>query len=69
MSGRENPPSDIARSDLTGPSEAGEAVVNEIRERVEQDEYEIDADAVARALVERLLAGRTIAPDRKVSRW
>ncbi len=38
--------------------------MNEIRERVEQDQYEIDSEAVARALVERLLAGRTIsAPD------
>jgi hypothetical protein len=33
--------------------------MNEIRERVQQDQYVIDADAVARALVERLLAGRT----------
>ena len=37
--------------------------MNEIRERVEHDQYVIDADAVARALVERLLAGRTFVPD------
>ncbi len=34
--------------------------MNEIRERVEHDQYEIDSDAVARALVERLLAGRSV---------
>ena len=33
--------------------------MNEIRERLEREEYEVDVEAVARALVERLLAGRT----------
>lgn len=33
--------------------------MNEIRERLERDQYEIDSQAVAQALVERLLAGRT----------
>lgn len=37
--------------------------MNEIRERVEHDDYEIDAEQVARALVERLLAGGTFASD------
>lgn len=32
--------------------------MNEIRERLERDQYEIDAQAIAQALVERLLAGR-----------
>ena len=31
--------------------------MNEIRERVESDRYEVDSDAVARALLERLMAG------------
>ncbi len=33
--------------------------MNEIRERLEREQYEVDANAVAQALVERLLAGRT----------
>lgn len=32
--------------------------MKEIRERLEREQYEIDAAAVAQALVERLLAGR-----------
>jgi len=32
--------------------------VNEIRERVEREQYEVDAEAVAQALIERLLVGR-----------
>jgi hypothetical protein len=34
------------------------AKMNEIRERLEREQYEIDVAAVAQALVERLLAGR-----------
>jgi anti-sigma28 factor (negative regulator of flagellin synthesis) len=34
------------------------AKMKEIRERLEREQYEIDAAAVAQALVERLLAGR-----------
>jgi len=33
-------------------------IVNEIRERLEREQYEVDSQAVAHALVERLLAGR-----------
>jgi len=33
--------------------------MNEIRERLEREQYEVDAKAVAQVLVERLLAGRT----------
>jgi len=32
--------------------------MDDIRERLKQDRYEIDLDAVARALIERLLAWR-----------
>lgn len=32
--------------------------MNEIRERLEREQYEIDAVAVAQALLDRLLAGR-----------
>jgi len=40
------------------PSQSRMTHVNEIRERVEHEQYEVDAQAVARALVERLFAGR-----------
>ena len=33
--------------------------MNEIRERLKREQYEVDAKAVAQVLVERLLAGRT----------
>ena len=33
--------------------------MNELRERLERAQYTVDPNAVARALVERLLAGRT----------
>jgi len=36
--------------------------MNEIRERVEREQYEVDSDAVASALLERLVAGRTMPP-------
>lgn len=36
--------------------------VQEIRQRVERQQYEVDHDAVARALIERLLAGRSVPP-------
>lgn len=39
--------------------------MNEIRERVEREQYEVDAKAVAQALVERLLAGRATASSRR----
>ncbi len=40
--------------------------VQEIRERVERDEYEVDADRVAEAILARLLASaRTPASDRR----
>lgn len=40
------------------PAESRMTKMNEIRERLERDQYEIDAQAIAQALVERLLAGR-----------
>ncbi len=36
--------------------------MHEIRERVEREQYKVDNHAVARALIERLLAGRAVAP-------
>jgi anti-sigma28 factor (negative regulator of flagellin synthesis) len=35
--------------------------MNQIRERVEREQYQIDSQAVARALIERLLAGRVVS--------
>jgi hypothetical protein len=34
--------------------------MTQITERLARDEYRVDTDAVATALVERLLAGRTV---------
>lgn len=39
--------------------------MDELRGRVERDEYRIDAEAIARVLVERLTAGRTLVVDDK----
>ena len=36
--------------------------MSDIRERLEREQYKVDADAVARALAERLLAGRAVPP-------
>ncbi len=36
--------------------------MHEIRERVEREQYQVDTHAVARALIERLLAGRAVPP-------
>ena len=36
--------------------------MSDIRERVEREQYKVDNDAVARALIERLLAGRAVPP-------
>ena len=38
--------------------------MNEIRERLEREQYQVDSHAVASALVERLLAGRLVLPPR-----
>ncbi len=35
--------------------------MNEIRERLERERYQVDPKAVAHALIERLLAGRIFA--------
>ena len=35
--------------------------MNEIRERLTCEQYQVDCNAVARALIERLVAGRTVA--------
>ena len=37
--------------------------MTKIREHVTCEQYQVDCAAVARALVERLLAGRTVAPN------
>lgn len=36
--------------------------MHEIRERLEREQYKVDNHAVARALIERLLAGRAVPP-------
>jgi len=36
--------------------------MHEIRERVAREQYTVDDKAVAQALIERLLAGRTVPP-------
>ena len=36
--------------------------MHEIRERVTREQYQVDCNAVAGALIERLLAGRTVPP-------
>lgn len=40
------------------PAQSRMTNVNEIRERLEREQYQVDSQAVAQALVERLLAGR-----------
>jgi len=37
--------------------------IAEIRERVARSEYEVDPRLVAAAILERLLAGRTVEPE------
>ena len=43
-------------------SESRKTPMSDIRERVEREQYKVDNDAVARALIERLLAGRAVPP-------
>ena len=38
--------------------------MNEIRDRVTSEQYQVDCVAVAGALIERLLAGRTVPAPR-----
>ena len=38
--------------------------MDRIREQIARDEYEVDPDAVAQAIVARLLAGRSLRPER-----
>ena len=61
-----------ARSCPTRPRASGPAMpkpedprmehVNEIQGRVERSEYEVDASAVAAAIIERLLGGLRLLP-------
>ena len=61
-SGRLRP---ISRTDaqdgptITPMDESRTTEMNELRERLERAQYTVDPNAVARALLERLLAGRT----------
>ncbi len=38
--------------------------MNDLRERLEREQYQVDSHAVARALIERLMAGKLVLPPR-----